>query len=120
MSVGTIIGKADSFYLTLSVSDNDLKRGEFVIAQHDTEGLVLGIVKNLFKEKKNGKIETTGEVEVIGFRDNENVKRIPKTPFTPGNLVWKADEKFIANVLNLNKNLEEGLYIGLLDGYSKM
>ena len=121
MSVASIIGKSSSFSFHVSVSDVSLKRGEFVVAQHDVDGLVLGMIHNLYKQKsKSGEIETLGEVTVIGFRDHNNIKRIPKTPFAPGALLWRADSAFIAKILGLKEASEKGLYIGLLDGYSDL
>ncbi|HII39045.1 TPA: ATP-binding protein [Candidatus Micrarchaeota archaeon] len=118
MAVGEIIGRADSFEFKMRVLDPYLKRGDYVISEHDPEGLVLCAVKNVFKEKNKGskELETIAEVRVVGYRDSAGVKRIPKNAFKPGAVLWKADSKFIKRVLALSKP-ENGLYLGLLDGY---
>ncbi|MEK6924252.1 MAG: ATP-binding protein [Candidatus Micrarchaeota archaeon] len=122
MAAGEVIGKADSFNVFVRAHGDELRRGDFVAIQHSEAGLVLGVVRNLFKEasKADGKIQTTAQVMVIGSRDGRGVLRPPRTALSPGELVWKADSQFISHTLGLQANAEKGLFIGCVDGYPNL
>lgn len=118
MAVGEIIGKADCFGFKIRVSEPQLKRGEYLIVEHDSEGLVLCVVANISQEKakESKQLETIADVKVIGYRDSNGIRRIPKNAFKPGAIVWRADSKFIKRILSLSKP-SKGIYLGLLEGY---
>ncbi len=138
-SVGIISGETGSFDFKFLISDSTaVHRGEYVKAWHEGDGWVLCQVlsikrfsdkvsmKNSFDEakkafeelKKGGKDRKSSdrivaEATVIGSRDPSGLLRAPKTPFSPGDDVFKADNDLISSVLGLSGN---EMYIGLLDG----
>ncbi|WP_445474473.1 helicase HerA domain-containing protein [Methanococcoides methylutens] len=138
-SVGIISGETGSFDFKFLISDSTaVHRGEYVKAWHEGDGWVLCQVlsikrfsdkvsvkqsfdeaKRAFEEsKKDGKDRKSSdrivaEATVIGSRDPTGLLRAPKTPFSPGDDVFKADNDLISSVLGLSGN---EMYIGLLDG----
>lgn len=125
MSLGEIIGKAEPLQFSFRLNGSeDVRRGDFVVAQHALQGLVLGRVRNVVKEaerrvdeKGNKIIAATADVMVIGSKDNRGLLKPPKTAFNPGDIVWKADSQFIGHTLGLSEDAEKGLYLGCVDGY---
>jgi DNA helicase HerA-like ATPase len=59
--------------------------------------------------------QTIADATVIGVRDKDGILRVPKSPFSPGDKVFKADEPLIKQTLGLMRG---DVYIGLLDGQS--
>lgn len=138
-SVGIISGETGSFGFKFLISDSTtVHRGDYVKAWHEGDGWVLCQVlsikrfsdkvsakhsfdeaKKAFEEsKKSGKDKKSSdrivaESTVIGSRDSSGLLRAPKTPFSPGDDVFKADDGLISSVLGLSGN---EMYIGLLDG----
>ncbi|KGK97787.1 ATPase [Methanococcoides methylutens] len=138
-SVGIISGETGSFDFKFLISDSTaVHRGEYVKAWHEGDGWVLCQVlsikrfsdkvsvkksfdeaKKAFEElKKDSKDRKSSdrivaEATVIGSRDPSGLLRAPKTPFSPGDDVFKADNDLISSVLGLSGN---EMYIGLLDG----
>ncbi|MGM0770571.1 MAG: helicase HerA domain-containing protein [Halobacteriota archaeon] len=138
-SVGIISGETGSFGFNFLISDSTVvHRGEYVKAWHEKDGWVLCQVlsikrfsdkvstkhsfdeaKKAFEEsRKNGKDKKSSDrivadATVIGSRDPSGLLRAPKTPFSPGDDVFKADNDLISSVLGLSGN---EMYIGLLDG----
>ncbi len=109
MRVGYVTGKSTCFSYNIAVEDNTLQRGEFVVSEHPIEGLVLGRVGDIIKERN----ETTAYVRVIGFKNAENKIRIPRIPVSPESNVWRADATIVSNILKMPKS---GLYVGMLEG----
>ncbi|MEL4305276.1 ATP-binding protein [Methanococcoides sp. LMO-2] len=138
-SVGIISGETGSFGFKFLISDSTVvHRGEYVKAWHEKDGWVLCQVlsikrfsdkvstkhsfdeaKKVFEEsKKSGKDRKSSDrivadATVIGSRDPSGLLRAPKTPFSPGDDVYKADNDLISSALGLSGN---EMYIGLLDG----
>ncbi|MCM1987030.1 helicase HerA domain-containing protein [Methanococcoides seepicolus] len=138
-SVGIISGETGSFGFNFLISDSTaVHRGEYVKAWHESDGWVLCQVlsikrssdvannkhsfdeaKKVFDElKKESKANKrsdriVAEATVIGSRDPSGLLRSPKTPFSPGDDVFPADNDLISSALGLSGN---EMYIGMLDG----
>lgn len=81
------------------------------IAIKDFEGKwILAYVDSITKYKTR----TVATAKVVGFRDNRGFLRPLSVPFEPDTPVYGADDDLIKKTLGLK---EEGLYLGLLDGY---
>lgn len=128
MSLGEIIGKAEPLEYSFQLNGaEDVRKGDFVVAQHALQGLVLCRVRNVIKQAEKHPdsagekiINTVASVSVIGSKDSRGLLKPPKTAFSPGDLVWKADAQFIAHTLGLSGDEEKGLYLGCVDGYSSL
>ncbi len=111
MVLGKIIGKVTTKEFTFKV-ENKAEKFQYVQIFHDNKYVLAQIIeieKDLEKE--------VAICNIIGFRDEDNILKTLKTPFTPGSDVLKADEKFIKQVLNLTKT-ENSAYIGKLSYYN--
>jgi DNA helicase HerA-like ATPase len=67
---------------------------------HENRGLV------------DGKL--SGLVNIIGYRDRNNIVQLPSSPLTAGQPVYPASENLLASVLGLDMTASKGAYIGLL------
>lgn len=138
-SVGIISGETGSFGFNFLLSDSTaVHRGEYVKAWHESDGWVLcqvlsikrssdvannkhsfdeakKVFEELKKESKTNKRSDriVAEATVIGSRDSSGLLRSPKTPFSPGDDVFPADNDLISSALGLSGN---EMYIGMLDG----
>ncbi len=59
--------------------------------------------------------KTLAECRVIGYRNSRGFLVVPNVPFAPETPVFSASEEQIRDTLGIP---EEGLYIGILDGYN--
>ena len=127
-SIGVIVGKTGTLEFKFLVSESTaVERGEYIKIWHETDGWVLAQVVSLisssdnfsFEEAKNGKRpdrneeNIIGDVTVIGSRNKTGLLRAPTIPFSPGDKIYKADNKLICSVLGL---YGKDMYMGLLDG----
>lgn len=112
---GTIAGSSSESRFTFTVQDQRLRRADYVKVVHE-EGVMLAQVKAITREKDG----LQAEAGVVGARDARGLLVGPKTPFRPGDRVWHADDKLIADVLGLGEaGAAEGTaYLGLLKGHS--
>jgi len=55
---------------------------------------------------------------VIGYRDKKGLLQSPRSPFSAGTAIMRADENLIRHVLGLNASKQNGAYIGLLKGHN--
>jgi DNA helicase HerA-like ATPase len=103
-------------------------RGNYVKVWHETEGLwVLAQVMSITRsngsfsveEAKKGKRnnreddQIVAEASVIGSRGDDGLLHSPRTPFSPGDPIYIADNPLIRTVLGL---VGGDMYVGLLDG----
>jgi len=121
-AVGKIYGEASSFEFNFVIfNQKQVKRGDYVKVWNDVDGWVVAYVEDIvaksnvrsreIKEIVNGASEVfIGKAVVLGKREDGRL-RIPRSPFVPGESVFLAEEKLIAEVLGLSN---EGVYIGLL------
>jgi DNA helicase HerA-like ATPase len=130
---GIIFGetKAHEFKFLVS-TPNQVKKNDYVKMWHENEGWILGQVVSITRggdlnsaesamELAEGRKSLSGvereiaNVAVIGYRDENQLLRIPRTPFSPGTKVFKADNELIARCLGIERG---NAYIGLLEGHS--
>jgi DNA helicase HerA-like ATPase len=127
-SVGVIFGETGTLDFKLLVSDSTaVHRGAYIKAWHETDGWVLAQVLSItrssdsftLEEAKSGQRKDKSddriiaEATVVGTRDTEGMLRSPVIPFSPGDLIYVADEGLIRSVLGLSG---EDMNIGLLEG----
>ncbi len=122
-AVGRIYGEATSTEFNFVVFDpREVRRTDYVKVWNDVEGWVIAQVLEVkatadlsgadVLEGRDAERELCiAKAAVIGRRDDEGMLRVPKTPFVPGESVFKAEEDFIIDVLGLKR---EGVYIGFL------
>jgi len=129
-AVGVIFGETNTREFRFVVSSPEVKKGDYIKVWHDQEGWVLSQVisitrtseissPDLAMELVEGKLSGTEDIMVakatiIGVRDSEGLLRAPRTPFSPGDRVFLANESLIQETLGLRAG---DAYIGLLDGH---
>jgi len=114
-SVGVIFGETGSHTFRFAVTDPaDVKRTDYVKVWHQTDGWVLGQILSMSRTAgSDNRDRLVATVSVIGARDSAGLLRSPKTPFRPGDKIYKAEEELIVDTLGLS---EGGAYLGVLDG----
>lgn len=131
-SIGIIFGKTSSTTFRFAVSDSlATKRSDYIKVWHESDGWALAQVSMITSSSEDFSVEEAvdaaegsskiGEMDehiiadamVIGVRDRDGVLRVPKSPFSPGDKVFKADEELIKQTLGLMRG---DVYVGLLDG----
>ena len=130
--VGVVFGTIGTNNFKIAITDPTVKRNDYVQIRHEECGYVMGQVGDVQRETDltiaNAQKISTGEhvavgeqfsgvVNVIGFRDENNVLQVPRTPFKAGDSVTVAEEKLIRGVLGLKTDIETGAYIGMLKGH---
>lgn len=130
-AVGIIYGDVGTSAFNLSVIAN-LEKMEYVMAQHETVGWVLGQVMDMQRKTDlsldRAKMISLGEevmirervtalINVIGYRDERGLLQVPRTPFKAGQPVLKATDDLIKKVIGLKENTPTGAYLGLLFGH---
>ena len=130
-AVGIIYGDVGTSAFNLSVIAN-LEKMEYVQAQHEQAGWVLGQVMDMQRKTDlsldRAKMISLGEevpihervaaqVTVVGYRDERGLLQVPRTPFKAGQPVYKATDELIKKVIGLKENTPTGAYLGLLFGH---
>ena len=130
--VGIIYGNIGTTAFKVAVSDNTVKRTEYIQTHHDSDGMVLGQIVDLtmesdisfdkaqrisFGEDITAGGRLTATVSVLGYRDYRGLLQVPHTPFNAGKPVFKAEGNNIKNVLGLAQDEAMGAYIGMLRGH---
>ena len=127
--VGTIYGTVGTDSFDCHVCAH-LERSEYVMVQHEDYGYVLCQVGNLVR-KSNLSLEKsmrmsddleikdviTAHIDVIGYRDERGLLLTPRTTFTAGSDVERADPAFVKRVLGLDVNPKTDGYVGILHGH---
>jgi len=133
-SIGVIFGKTSSLIIRFAVSDSlATRRSDYIKIWHESDGWTLAQVSTITSSSEDFSVDEAvdaaegsskigdmdehiiADATVIGVRDKEGVLRVPKSPFSPGDKVFKADELLIKQTLGLMRG---DVYIGLLDGQS--
>lgn len=131
-SVGVIFGKTSSLDFRFAVSDSTAtRRSDYVKVWHESDGWILAQVNSITSSSEDFSIEEAvdvaegsskvGEMDeqiiaeamIIGSRNKEGGLNVPKSPLSPGDKVFKADEELIKRTLGLTRG---DVYIGLLEG----
>jgi DNA helicase HerA-like ATPase len=129
--VGIIYGNVGTTFFNCRVTGN-IEKMEYVQIEHEIDGWVLGLVSEMERKTdlslEKAKMISDGEevpieekvtadVEIVGFRDDRDLLQVPRTPFKAGDMVYKASDTLIRNVIGLKENTDTGAYIGLLLGH---
>jgi hypothetical protein len=122
--IGRIFGEASSTEFNFVVFEpKEIRRTDYVKVWNDSDGWVVAQVLDIVAttdlseaealKGRNAEKETyVAKAYVIGKRDEDGLLKIPKTPFVPGENVFKADKDLIIEALGLEK---DGVYIGLIE-----
>jgi DNA helicase HerA-like ATPase len=131
-SAGVIFGKTGTHNFRFAVSDSSLvKRTDYIKVWHETDGWILAQVISMTSSSddfnlvnaasaacgenvKSPQNKLVAEASVIGFRDNDGLLRSPRTPFSPGDKVFRANHDLILSILGLSNG---DIYMGLLEGH---
>lgn len=124
-SIGTIFGETGFADFRFVVSDPSTKQGDYLKIWHETDGWALAQVVAITRSNEDVTIESVldrqgdagadrviAKAMVIGSRQNR-ILRVPKTPFSPGDRVFRADPELVASTLGL---IRGDVYLGLLEG----
>ncbi len=128
--VGIIYGEVASTHFKFAASDPDVKRLDYVSAQHPA-GVALCQIVDVQRQSElsfeeavslggHGSLATGDHmscgVRVIGYRDERGLLQTPRTPFKAGTEVRRASADVVQKVLGLTANPDEGVYLGHLKG----
>ncbi len=108
--LGVVSGRISTSNFSFT-AQGKVKKFDYLKLYHDEVGFVLCQVSDLVNENN----VITCNCEVIGYKDNEGLLKVPKTTISSGVEIYKADDDFIKKILGLDK--EEGVYLGMLDNY---
>jgi len=119
--VGFIYGEVKPTSFEILVENKQLaESGTYVKIHHEMYGWVLGqisFVRRYWDDRK-GIEKIIARVRVIGYKDQQGLVRLPKTPFKPEERVFKAHQTLIRSILGLDTPTAVGLYVGTLEGES--
>jgi len=132
--VGYIYGDVGSTEFNFVVNGQDIRKFDYVFAPHK-EGNMLAQVMDIRQhsdlrfENATSMMRAGGELQaintslsayadVIGYRDKKGLLQSPRSPFSAGTAIMRANEELIRHVLGLNASKENGAYIGLLKGHN--
>jgi DNA helicase HerA-like ATPase len=130
--VGYIYGDVGSTEFNFVVNGQNLRKFDYIFAPHK-EGNMLAQIMDI-REISDLKFDDatmmmhSGEMptirtslsafaDVIGYRDKKGLLQSPKSPFSSGTAIMRANEDLIRHVLGLSASKENGAYIGLLKGH---
>jgi hypothetical protein len=129
-AIGVIFGETNTREFRFVISNPDVKKGDYVKVWHDQDGWVLSqiisitrtseisspdVAMELVEGRSSGSEDImVAKATIIGVRDSEGLLRAPRTPFSPGDRVFLANESLIQETLGLKSG---DAYIGLLDGH---
>lgn len=131
--VGYIYGDVGSTEFNFVVNGQDIRKFDYVFAPHK-EGNMLAQVMDIRQHsdlkfenatsmmRSGGTLQAintslSAYADVIGYRDKKGLLQSPRTPFSAGTAIMRANEDLIRHVLGLNASKENGAYIGLLKGH---
>ncbi len=114
--IGTISGKVEPSEFDIMLSSMDIERGAFIKINHESYGWVLARIENLSRYMKDEQEILTANAIAVGYRDGKQVL-MPRSPFKPDARVYSADRDLIRDVIGLNKNRRDSIYLGLLEGH---
>jgi len=130
-SIGVIFGDTGSHDFKFVVSSSSAaRRADYIKIWHETDGWVLAQILDITRTSDDFSIENAAlsaagadigindekliaEALVIGSKDAAGLLRTPRSPFSPGDKIYRADTKLIENSLGLS---DGNVYIGKLEG----
>lgn len=110
--LGRITGKTSTSGFRFSISGS-IRKWDYVKVLHKEVGPCLAQVTEIERLDHT----SIADCIIIGYRNERNFLRPPRTPFEPDSNVLVAEDELISKTLGLVKN---GLYIGLLEGKPAM
>ena len=132
VSVGIIYGDVGTTQFKCNITGH-IEQTDYVQMRHENVGWVLGQVDTI-NRKTDLSLEKAQEmaegremdikelvfaaINVIGYRDERGLLQVPRTPFKAGEIVYRASEELIRDVVGLKDDPEKGAYIGLLNGHN--
>ncbi|MDR2866272.1 MAG: DUF87 domain-containing protein [Methanomassiliicoccaceae archaeon] len=127
--VGIIYGNVGTSVFSCRVIAH-MEKSEYIMAEHDDCGPVLCQVGSLIRKtdlslektlNMNGNTDIQGiisaQIDVVGYRDDRGLLQVPRTTFSAGKPVFRANDALIQSVLGLKMKEKSGAYIGLLHGH---
>ncbi len=129
--VGIIYGEVGTTEFKCNVTGH-VEQTEYVQMKHEDVGWVLGQVDTISRKtdlslekaqqmadgmEMDIKELVFAKINVLGYRDSRGLLQVPRTPFRAGELVYRATEELIRDVIGLKEDPEKGAYIGLLSGH---
>lgn len=130
--VGIIYGDVGTTNFKCNITGH-IEQTDYVQMRHENVGWVLGQVDTI-NRKTDLSLEKAQEmaegremeikelvfatINVIGYRDERGLLQVPRTPFKAGEIVYRASEELIRDVVGLKDDPEKGAYIGLLNGHN--
>jgi len=117
--IGFVYGEVKPTSCEVLVENKQLaENGTYVKIHHEMYGWMLGQISFVRRswDDKRGIEKIIASVRVIGFKDQEGLVRLPKTPFKPEERVFKANQTLVKSILGLDSSGAAGLYIGKLEG----
>jgi len=130
--IGYIYGDVGSTEFNFAVNKQHIRKFDYIYAPHK-EGNMLAQVLDIKQhsdlkfedattimnneERPTIKASISAYADVIGYRDKKGLLQSPRSPFSAGTALLRADEQLIRNVLGLSASNENGAYIGLLKGH---
>jgi len=131
--VGYIYGDVGSTEFNFAVNGQNLRKFDYIFAPHK-EGNMLAQVMDIRQHSDLRFEDATGYMsreeiptikaslsafaDVIGYRDKKGLLQSPRSPFSAGTAIMRANETLIRHVLGLNASKQNGAYIGLLKGHN--
>jgi len=109
MLLGHIKGKITTSDFSFEAKE-ETKNFEYVQVYHKVYDYVLCQVVEVTKTND----KTIANCQVIGYKDGPKIKR-PRIPFDPQSEVLRAEDEFIAQIINISDN-ENSAIIGHLEG----
>ncbi|MFW6305359.1 MAG: hypothetical protein ACOC1V_06240, partial [Candidatus Saliniplasma sp.] len=128
--VGVTFGDVGTTTLQCNVC-NPVDKGEYIELHHPTADRVLGQIEKVERktdlsvdkaiELSNGErigIDETiiATINIIGYRDERGLLKLPGNPFRAGEKIYLAKEDLIRDVIGLKED-ENGAFIGKLRGH---
>jgi DNA helicase HerA-like ATPase len=110
MILGRIIGKVTTTSFEFIV-EIETKKFEYIQVMQKDYGYVLCQIYEI--EKENSR--TIAKCRVIGYKDKDGTIKTMRNPFEPGTEVLLAEDRFIQEIVQIDKE-EKGAYLGTLDG----
>jgi len=131
--VGFIYGDVGSTDFNFAVDGHTVRKFDYIFAPHK-EGNILAQIMDIRQLSdlrfQDATLMMTGQeipnitaslsafADVIGYRDKQGLLQNPRSPFTAGTAIMKANEDLIRHVLGLSASKENGAYVGLLKGHN--
>lgn len=130
-SIGVIFGDTGSHDFKFVVSSSSAaRRADYIKIWHETDGWVLAQILDITRTSddfsiNNAAMSAAGAdigindekliavALVIGSKDAAGLLRTPRSPFSPGDKIYRADTKLIEGTLGLS---DGNVYIGKLEG----